>query len=92
MSKMVSTMSRMRPITPPSTTPMIMEVSVDLLDDGGEIERVEVGTFPTVDSGRFPDSDAFTILSLSAVTTSKYAHPGTAINELMTFGYLSSDV
>ena len=87
--KMVSTMSRMRLITPPVTTPMSMEVSVDLLDDG---EEIQVGTFPSVDSGRFTDSDAFTILNQSAVTTSKYAHPGTAIHEVIGFGYLSSAV
>ena len=83
---------RMRPVTPLIATPMIKEVSGLLLDEVGEVEVVEVGRFPTVDSGRFKDSDAFTILNVSAVTTSKYAHPGTAVTGLITFGYLSSDV
>ena len=83
---------RMAPITPAIATPMIKEVSGLLLEEVVEIEAVEVGTFPTVDSRRFTDSDACMRLNVSAVTTSKYAHPGTAINELINFGYLSSDV
>ena len=89
---MVSAMSRMKPIMPPIVPPTIKEVSGPLLDEVGEIEAVEVATFPAVDSGRFADSDAFIILNMSPVTTSKYAHPGTAIHELIGFGYLSSGV
>ena len=76
---------------PPIVPPMI-KGSGPLSEEVGEIEAVEVGTFPAVDSGRFADSDAFIILNMSAVTTSKYAHPGTAIHELIGFGYLSSGV
>ena len=74
--------------------PMIKEGSVPLLDEVGEIEAVEIGTFPTVESGGYARKgiDAFPISNVSAVTTSKYAHPGTAVAELISFGYLSSDV
>ena len=81
-----------RPITPPTATPIFMEVSAGLLDDIKGTEGVGVGTFPTVDSGRVGDSDAFTILNASAVTTSKYAHAGTVVKGFITFGYLSSNI
>lgn len=84
-----------RPTTPPTVTPMIRPVSAGLLDGVEVLERVEgvvVGMFPTVDSRRFEDSDAFSISNVSFVTTSKYAHPGTAVTGLITCGYLSSDV
>ena len=81
-----------RPITPPTVTPIIMVVSAGLLDGVVETEGVGVGVFPTVDSGRVGDSDAFTILNASAATTSKYAHAGTEVTGLITFGYLSSDI
>ena len=60
----------------------------------GVVEAVG-GGFPTVDSRRLGDSDAidaFARLNVSAVTTSKYAHPGTAVTGLIVRGYLSSDV
>ena len=85
----------MRPINPPTVTPMIMAVPFELLLDEIE-ERVEEGVdltgFPTVDSGRPTSRDALTGLNVSAVTTSRYAHAGTAVAELILFGYLSYDV
>ena len=95
MTMPATTQIRMKPTTPAIVTPMIKEVSGPLLDEVGEVEAVEAGTFPTVDSGRFEfeeDIVAFTILNMSALTTSKYAHPGTAVAVLITFGYLSSGV
>lgn len=87
----------MRPIKPPTVTPMIMAVPLDLLPDVGEFEEgikvgVDVTGFPTVDSGRSTFRDALTRLNVSPVTTSRYAHAGTAVAGLILFGYLSSDV
>ena len=41
-----STVTRKRPIMPPNVAPTIK----NLLPESGEVESVEVGTFPTVDS------------------------------------------
>lgn len=90
-------MIRPRPSTPPTVPPIIADVllGLSLVPTGansgvslevvkGEVEE-DVGTslFPTVDSGRFASSLAFCALKKSGVTTSMYAHAGTAVAELI---------
>jgi len=85
----------MRPIKPPTVTPMMMAVPFELLVDEIE-EGVEEGVdvteteFPTVDSGGPTSRDALTRLNVSVVTTSRYAHAGTAVAELILFGYMDT--
>jgi len=92
--RMVETIA-MRPITPATVAPMIMGVGLDWFWLGpGGVEDADVWMFPTVDSGRFKAcvALALTALKTSSVTTSRYAHAGTVVPELISFGYLSSDV
>lgn len=87
---------RTRPITPPTVTPMIvtMETPLELLSGVVEIEGdgVDVSMFPIVDSRKPTARVALTGLNVSSGTTSRYAHAGTAVAELILFGYLSPDV
>ena len=85
-----------RPIIPPTVTPMIviMETPLELLPCVVEIEEegVDVSMFPTVDSGKPTARVALTGSNVSARTTLRYAHAGTAVAELISFGYLLSNV
>ena len=50
----------------------------------GEVEEdINTSLFPTVDSGRFARSLALRASNWSSVTTSMYAHAGTAVSELI---------
>jgi len=91
---MVETIA-MRQITPATVAPMVMGVGLDWFWLGGEgVEVANIWMFPTVDSGRFKAciALALTASKTSSVTTSRYAHAGTVVAELISFGYLSSDV
>lgn len=90
---------RMRPSMLPTVAPMIAEVLLEgLFDEGvkvsdgeitGEIEEdVNISLFPTVDSGRRTACIALAGSNLSVVTTSMYAHAGTAVAGLILLGYL----
>ena len=78
-----------RPNRPPSEPPIITGMLFDTLADftGTGVGIVEdVGTkFPTVESGTFPSCTPIARLreNESSVTTSRYAHAGTAVNELI---------
>ena len=88
-------MIKPRPTMPPTEPPIIASVLFDLLfavtgtsveiSDGavkGEMEEdVGIG-FPTGDSGRFAACFACAGSKVSAATTSRYAHAGTAVVEL----------
>jgi hypothetical protein len=92
---------RPRPSTLPSTaTTMVVEVSLGLLYDAGvnvsdgetegEVEEsVDISLFPTVDSGKLTACIALAGSNPSLVTTSRYAHAGTAVAGLILSGYLS---
>ena len=83
--------------------PTIAEVPIGWLFDAGvkvsdeEIEGdveedVDISLFPNVDSGRLTACIALVGSNMSAVTTSRYAHAGTAVAKLIFLGYLSSAV
>ena len=62
----------------------MLDGDVEVSDEEGDGEEdVDISLFPTVDSGRFALCDALTASNLSVVTTSRYAHAGTEVSELM---------
>lgn len=74
----------------PTAIPIIAAVSIDLVlvevsdEIEGDVEEgVDISLFPIVDSGRFTACDALTASNLSVVTTSRYAHAGTVVSELI---------
>ena len=91
---------RRTPTVLPTVMPMIAEVSIDWLLDAGvevwdeeteeDVEGVGISLLSTVDSGRLKACIALVGSKMSIVTTSRYAHAGTAVAELILFGYLSS--
>ena len=57
---------------------------VEVSDEEGDVEEVvDISLFPTVDSARVVLCDAFTASNLSVLTTSRYAHAGTEVSELI---------
>ena len=90
-------MSRLRASAPPIETPIIVgvlfEVVFDPTDgvveawgeviDGGDEEDVDTSLFPSVDSGRCRNCFALSAINMSGETTSRYAHAGTAVSELI---------
>lgn len=90
---------RITPSVLPTVMPMMTEVSIStFLDAGVEVwdeeteEDVEGSLLAVVDSGRLTACIALVGSKMSIVTTSRYAHAGTAVAELILFGYLSSAV
>ena len=68
-----------------------VKVSDEEIEGDGE-EDVDISLFPTVDSGRLTACIALVGSNMSAGTTSRYAHAGTAVAKLIFLGYLSSAV
>lgn len=87
-------MAKPRPNTPPTEPPITASVlldclfdvagaSVDVPDGTVEVEEIVDTMVPTVDSGRFAACFARAGSKVSVVTTSRYAHAGTGVVELI---------
>lgn len=72
----------------PLLTPTGAVAAAWVVDTGDVEEDVDTSMFPTVDSGCPASRLAPTSRNWSGVTTSRYAHAGTAVAELILFGYL----
>jgi len=80
----MSRKTKPRPTMPPIKPPIIAGVLFDPLFGAGVGLVEEVGTrFPTVESGTFRYCIASVGENISVVTTSRYAHAGTAVDGLI---------